>query len=154
MRYLLKNIYRVRSNILHFSRKKIEENCNIHIALMPRNFLLFLREKIVNILKIDLKFSTDFLEELCTTDGVYKQVLTEVKHQSGANSQHDNSYPASQQASKPASQQASKPASQQASQQASKPASQQASKPASLQASKPASQQASKSASQQDAVQQ
>ena len=106
---------------------------------MPHNFLLFLREKIVNMLKMYLQFSTDFLGELSTTDGAYKQVLTEVKHQSGANSQHNNSYPASQQARKPESQQVSKPASQQVS------------KSASQQFSKPASQQVS---NQQDAVQQ
>ena len=79
---------------------------------------------------LTLQFSTDFFGENRTAEGVYNEVLTSMKHQSGANSQHDNSYPASQQASKPASQQASK------------------------QASKPASQQVSKSASWQDAVQQ
>ena len=64
---------------------------------------------------LPLQFSTEFFWENRTAEGVYNEVLTSMKHQSGANSQHNNSYPASQQASKPASQQASKPASQQVS---------------------------------------
>ena len=48
----------------------------------------------------------EFVGENCTTEEVYKQALTSVKHQSGANSQLSNSNPASQQAI----QQASKPA--------------------------------------------
>ena len=89
---------------------------------------------------LTMQFSTEFFWENRTAEGVYNEVLTSMKHQSGANSQHDNSYPASQQASKPASQKVCKPASQQAS----KPESQQVCKPASQQVSKPASQQVSK----------